>query len=538
MESIRPDQEPNRPPESDGPMIERRDVLAAGLALGIGAQGWRGMNAAPTAARTGNRRPPLPTNPFTLGVASGDPMPFGVVLWTRLALDPTADGGGMPDVDYRVRFEVAEDPNMERIVRRGARRAQPKNGHAVHVDFWGLRPNRPYWYRFRVGSHLSPIGRTRTTPWWAGPNATLTFGHASCQRYSGGFYAAYADMAESDLDLVVHVGDYIYETGGSGARSDPLPESITLDQYRNRYALYKTDPDLQAAHATAPWVFTWDDHEVENNYTGLVPEVGSSTPDPVAFAARRRAAYQAYWENMPIRRRPDADGSFQIYRKLNWGNLTDLYLTDTRQYRDDQICGSGDIGPPCDFSFDPDTTVFGARQERWLGASLERSRATWTTVASSIMVAPWIIGPGDPGFFNLDQWDGYPVARQRLLDDLAAHAAGQTVVLSGDLHVAQAGSVRADPRDPESTYLGAEFTATSISTNRSDALNALLPVIVANSPDLDWADGTDRGWVKHTVQRDAWQADFRHVEDHQQLNSPVRTVRSWTLPRGGELEGN
>ncbi len=223
--------------------------------------------------------PKIIDNPFTLGIASGDPLANGVVICTRLAPDPI-NRGGMPDATYFVGWELAADPAMKEVVRKGTARAQAKHGHSVHVDVRGLRPEREYWYRFRVGTHISPIGRTRTAPRANTRPAALTFGLVSCQRYSSVYYTAYDDLVSTAPDLVVHVGDYIYESPGNGVRSDPLPESVTLDQYRNRYALYKGDASLQAAHEVAPWLFTSDDHEVENNHAGLVPEVGVLPPTP------------------------------------------------------------------------------------------------------------------------------------------------------------------------------------------------------------------------------------------------------------------
>ncbi|MGI9600423.1 MAG: alkaline phosphatase D family protein [Acidimicrobiales bacterium] len=482
-------------------------------------------------------RPPtrLPHYPFTLGVASGDPLPRAVVLWTRLAPDPTVDGSGMPDRAHRVRWEIAHDPRMRRIVRRGSVRTSPAVGHSVHVDVRGLRPDREYFYRFRVGRHLSPIGRTRTAPGWHQRNAELTFGLVSCQRYSSGYYTAYDDLVDDQPDMVVHTGDYIYETGGGGVRSDPLPESITLDQYRNRYGLYKSDPSLQAAHAAAPWLFTWDDHEVENNYTGLVPEVGSSTPDLAAFTARRAAAYRAYWENMPMRGPAPTGPDLRLHRRIRWGRLADMFVLDTRQFRTDQTCGENDIGGRCDAAFDPATQVLGTQQERWLTSRLATTRAHWAVLAQQVVFSQFAFVPGNPGLYNLDQWDGYPAARQRVLDTLAAHRPNDTVVLTGDIHSSFVSDIHADYDDPTSPVLGAEFVGTSISSDSSSLLASVVSLITGNNPHVRFAEVERRGWVKHTVTRDSWRADYRLVDDAMVPDSPVTTASSWVLPKGGTV---
>jgi len=514
--------------------LSRRRFMAA--AVGAAVAGPALLDA-PAVGQTTARHapPPLPEDPFTLGVASGDPLHNGVMLWTRLAPEPTVDGGGMPPHPYRVRWEVATDETMSRVVRRGASPADAAHAHSVHVDVRGLRPDRPYWYRFRVGDHLSPIARTRTAPAPYQRRLTLGFGLVGCQRYTSGYYTAYDDLAAADVDLVVHSGDYIYETGGNSVRSDPLPESITLDQYRNRHALYRTDAALQAAHATAPWVFTWDDHEVENNYTGLVPEVGSSTPDPAAFVARRAAGYRAYWEHMPMRGPAPTGPDLRIHRRIRWGRLADFLVLDTRQFRTDQTCGTNDVGGRCDAAFDPATQVLGTEQERWLSRGLRTSTADWAVLAQQVVFSQFAFVPGNPGIYNLDQWDGYPAARQRVLDMLAADRPHDTVVLTGDIHASFVSDLKADYDDPASATLGAEFVGTSISSDGS-ALNAVVPLILANNPHVRYANAQKRGWVKHTVRPHEWRADYRLVDDVSVMGAPVSTATSWVLPRGGQLE--
>ncbi len=504
-------------------MNRRTFVAGAGAALVLGRTSHSA--AGPEAGAR------ITDYPFSLGVASGDPLPTAVVLWTRLAPAPT-EGGGMPPLVYRVRWEVAEDPGMTRIVKRGTAKARPEHGHSVHVDVQGLTPDREYWYRFRVRNHLSRVARTRTAPSSGRRPSELMFGLVSCQRYNSGFYTAYDDLVAAGPDLVVHVGDYIYESGGGGVRTDPLPESVSLEQYRDRYALYKTDPSLTAAHEQAPWLFTWDDHEVENNYAGLTPEVGSATPDPAAFAARRAAAYKAYWEHMPFRLAPPTSADFAIHRRIRWGRLIDFLVLDTRQYRVDQC---GEIGAPCD----PDTAVsrpmLGAAQTWWLAVNLALSKADWTVLAQQVVFSKLDFAPGAAEVYNLDQWDGYQANRDQILSVMNAYRPKDNVVLTGDIHASGVSDLMADYRDPASAKLGAEFVGTSISSGGSDLLEAILPGLQAENPHLKWGDASKRGWVQHTVSASEWRADYRLVDDATVQGSPVQTATSWSLPRGGEL---
>jgi alkaline phosphatase D len=265
--------------------------------------------------------------PFSLSVASGDPQPHGVVLWTRLAPHPLAEdgNGGMPPLKVPVYWEIAEDEDFGEVERRGEVFARPELAHSVHVEVRGLDPDHEYFYRFRAGSEWSPTGRTKTAPAPGASVAELAFAFASCQMYEHGYYTAYRRMSEENLDLVVHLGDYIYEIGpnqyvaqSGNVRTHNSPEIFTLPEYRNRHALYKTDEDLQAAHAAFPWIVTWDDHEVENNYADEVSQIDSEPDqDPEVFLRRRAAAYQAYYEHMPLRRTSVPQGpDMQLYRRL------------------------------------------------------------------------------------------------------------------------------------------------------------------------------------------------------------------------------
>src|SRR5829696_1759568 len=363
--------------------MDRRGFLtlagggAATLALADALAPAAALAADGRRARAAARATRVPPGPFTLGVASGDPLPDGVVLWTRLAPTPLDPGGGMPDAPVPVAYEVAADERFRRIVRRGSALARPAGAHTVHADVRGLRPGATYWYRFRAGGELSPTGRARTAPAAGARVRRARFATASCQNYQDGYYTAHQALAGEDLDFVVFLGDYIYEGRPNPAalRShDGVAEPLTLDEYRSRHALYRSDPDLQAAHAAFPWVVTLDDHEVDNNWADDIPQ-DPGLQSPEAFRARRIAAFQAYWEHMPLRRAQAPRGpDMTLYRRLGWGDLLQLDVLDTRQYRSDQptsLAGAED----------PASTMLGAEQEAWLDRGLAGSSARWNALA-------------------------------------------------------------------------------------------------------------------------------------------------------------
>ena len=395
--------------------------------------------------------------PFKLGVASGDPLPDGVVLWTRLAPEPLADGGrgGMPSQTFRVRFEVSEDERFSRIVRSGTVDATPELAHSVHAEVDGLAPGRVYFYRFKAGTEISPVGRTKTAPAFGAPVSNLTFAYASCQSWPDGYYSAYRRMAEEDLDLVVHLGDYIYEYGidpNGGYRNTPVPghlrnETKTLGRYRLQHALYKGDPDLRRAHALFPWIVTWDDHEVENDYTDGIPQ---EPPYGARFLERRAAAYQAYYEHLPLRRSSVPRGpDMPIYRRLTYGDLAEFSVLDTRQYRSDHPCGDGEH-PRCPASFDPSTTMTGPEQERWLLEGLDRSRVRWNVIAQQVLMAELDHKLGEGEIYWQDSWDGYPLARNRILSHIASRRISNPVAITGDWHSTFVSDLKLDFKDPNS----------------------------------------------------------------------------------------
>jgi alkaline phosphatase D len=475
-------------------------------------------------------------NPFTLGVASGSPRPQGVVLWTRLAPEPLR-GGGMPAGTALVRYRVCSDPGMRRAVQDGIAETSEAKAHSVHVTVRGLEPGREYWYQFYHGEDASPIGRTRT----ADPSAaTARLVLASCNSYEAGYFAAYGDIARWAPDCVIHVGDYIYEGGRSprsverqvgsqvlgftNVRQHDGPEVVSLWQYRNRYALYRSDPQLQAAHAASPWILAMDDHEVDNNWAGDVPE-DPWAQTPLEFKVRKLAALQAYYEHMPIEQPPvlnGLDASLQMYGAWQFGPAL-VHLLDTRQHRSDQPCGEGFPGQEsCEQLSDPTLTMTGAAQERWLLESLRRSAAPFNVIASQTWFAPFRYdAPGGKApAVNMDQWDGYPLQRQRIIDALAAGVANP-VVLSGDWHCSAAMRIHQDPWDPRSRRIGHNFCGTSVSSHCP--WWQVLADARAFNPHVDHVNGAQRGYLRFEVDRRDWKTDFRVVADPGRADSPVES---------------
>jgi alkaline phosphatase D len=474
----------------------------------------------------------LAGDPFTLGVASGDPDATSVVLWTRLAPDPLA-GGGMPDTDVPVVWEVSGTADFATITATGVETATGAHGHTVHavaeVD------DGPWYFRFRAGQFTSPVATTRAAPDPQADATPATFAVANCQNYANGRYAAYRDLAEHSPDFVVFLGDYIYEDPGP-PDADPSQrvhigaEPTTLVDYRNRYARYKSDPQLQAAHAICPWFVIWDDHEVENNYAGLTPQ---DPADAATFADRRFAAYQAWWEHQPVRLQPPvaADQEYRIYRDMRWGKLIDLALLDGRQYRTDQACGDAvlSLDPPCADVVAPDRTMLGDAQEQWLYDSLAASTSTWNVIGNQVVFADATL---NGAVLNYDQWDGYPVQRQRILQHLADNTVPNVVVLTGDIHLAAVAQLRAGDR-ATGTPVGAEFITTSISSD--GLINDQFTNVLKSYPHLIDAELTHRGYVLHTVTPERWLADYRFVADVSNADSEVTSLGTYAVDAGTSI---
>ena len=435
-----------------------------------------------------------------------------------------------------VEWEIAEDETFGRIVQRGTAEATPELAHSVHVDARGLRPASWYWYRFRSGSEISPVGRTRTAPEAGANPERLRFAFASCSQYEHGYFTAYRRLAEEDLDLAVHLGDYIYEYAAQeyvapegNVRDHVGPEMVTLANYRQRHAQYKTDPDLQAAHAAVPWIVTWDDHETENNYADEIPEDGQPRE---AFRDRRAAAYQAYWEHMPLRGEPPRGIDLPLYRRLTFGRLAEFNVLDTRQYRTDQPCGDESPGR-CPERSDPAATITGAEQERWLLGGIRSAR--WNVLAQQIFLAQIDLVEGPDRGFYVDGWDGYLASRDRLLDFIAQRQPVDPVnlvVLTGDWHANWLADLKANFDDPESATLGTELVGTSI-TSGGDGTDSDPEgeTVLAENPHIRFYNN-QRGYVRCELTPDRWQADYRVLEYVRREGSPVTTRASFVIENG------
>jgi alkaline phosphatase D len=508
-------------------MIDRRRFLKCLTALGV-------STSLPARAQL-NPRPAFPKNPFSLGVASGYPGNFGLVLWTRLAPVFEAPGGGMPPEIVPVAWEVARDPAMKDIAASGTAYASPAWGHSVHVEPTGLQPNRPYWYRFSAGDAQSALGQTRTFPGPAGKPQRMRFAFASCQQYEQGYYGAYRHMAADQLDLILHLGDYIYESswGRDHVRKHNAPEAITLDDYRARHALYKSDPDLQAAHAACPWLVTWDDHEVSNDYAG---EQSQALDTPEWFLARRAAAYKAWYEHMPVpRRMVPAGPHMRIYTRVGFGNLAAFHMVDNRQHRTPQACprpgrGGGvslEVADCAELS-DPKRSLLGAAQEQWLEAGLAASRPRWNVLAQQTLMAQLNRAEGAGKSIFTDGWDGYPAARRRLLEQMVR--ASNPVVVGGDVHAFYVSQLKTDFDDPASPVVASEFVGTSISSQHGsqDWLDKRRPA----NPHLLVAESRYRGYVRAEVTPKRMQVDLRAMESVQTRDAACTTLTSFVVEDG------
>ncbi|XRQ13571.1 alkaline phosphatase D family protein [Actinomadura welshii] len=514
------------------PLHRRTLLAAAGLATAVAVTPGPSAHAAP------RPRPRLlPRDPFTLGVASGDPDHDGFVLWTRLALDPLAEDGrgGMPDRTVPVRWELSTDERFRRIERRGTAAARPAAAHSVHVELNGLRPGRDYWYRFRVGDHVSPAGRARTAPAPTAFGPALVMGFASCSQYEHGYFTAYRRLAEEDPDLILHLGDYqyeyrkgVYNGPGGNVRDHEGPETVTLAGYRQRHAQYKSDPDLQAAHEAAPWLVVFDDHEIENNWAADIPENGSESPSYDAFRARRAAAFQAYYENMPLRRRSLPEGpGMQLYRRIQWGRLANFHMLDTRQFRDDQGCGDG--YKDCPDAADPKRSITGDPQEKWLLDGFRRSRARWDVLGQQVFFAQRDNTEGPVKKTSMDAWDGYTASRDRITRGWMDAGVRNPVVLTGDVHAHWASDLKTDYDDPDSKTVGSELVCTSITStgDGQDSDPADHPFLKIN-PHLRFYN-QQRGYVLTRIDEREMRADFKTLPFVRTPGAEVSTKATFVI---------
>jgi len=505
--------------------LNRRSFLAGAASL-AGAALW--SNHARGAV---NQAPKFSAYPFSLGVASGDPTPDGMVLWTRLAPEPLMGGGMKPDA-IEVAWEVSEDEAMRKVVRAGTTTATPEWGHSVHIEVEGLKPDRWYWYRFKAGSETSPLGRTRTTPAADAAAERLRFAFASCQHFETGHYTAYEHMLRENLDLVIHLGDYIYEYAGQEqrVRKHVGPEIMSLEDYRNRHAQYKTDPALQAMHAAAPWLVTWDDHEFYNNCTSR--ESNKAKADLEQWTRRRAAAYQAYYEHMPLRRSAIPKGAdMLLYRQVAFGRLANFFVLDTRQYRTDQPCGDG-TKPPCAEMLDPNATLLGTAQRNWLFDGLGQSATGWNVLAQQIMMARVDRKNGPEVTHSMDQWPGYEVDRQRVLKFLHERKIANPVAIAGDIHSNWANNLIADFDGLDGRTVASEFVGTSISSSGD---GSLIPKgrdeTLSENPFVKF-HSAERGYVCCEVTPKRWRTDYRAVEYVTRPGAPLLTRASFVVEAG------
>ncbi|MQA95450.1 MAG: alkaline phosphatase [Streptosporangiales bacterium] len=507
-----------------------RRVFLTGTAAAAGASVLLPSTAWATTSTTAPAAPRI-SDPFTLGVASGDPWPDGVVLWTRLAPEPLAlDGrGGMPDRDITVEWQVAADEGFRKIAQSGRSVARPESGHSVHVELSGLRPGTDYFYRFRAEGEISPEGRTRTAPRLGSSPERFAFAFASCQNRPDGHYTAYAHMAREDLDLVAFLGDYIYEgpaQGSLGRGHLPVSEIFSLADYRVRHAQYRSDPDLQAAHAAFPWALVFDDHEVENNWASDISEPDTEPDqDRAVFLERRARAFQVYYEHMPLRREQRPKGpDMRVYRRLRFGDLMDFYMLDTRQYRDDQV--------PDEQRDDPDRTILGAEQRKWLFRRTAGRTGRWNVLAQQVFFSQrdTVSGPGTN--FSDDAWDDYLVERDAVRDHLTEAGTRNPVVITGDVHASYVSDIKADFNDAASRTVGTELVGTSISSGGDGVeQNPGDLVQLAENPHIKYINRR-RGYVRNVVTRDAWTATYRTVDFVTRPGAPLVDRATFTIEDG------
>ncbi|MFJ8043318.1 alkaline phosphatase D family protein [Kitasatospora sp. NPDC096147] len=503
--------------------LSRRIFILGGLTTASAAALQLGATAQPSAAAT----TPFP---FTLGVASGEPDDSSVVLWTRLAPSPVnADGqGGMPNADVAVDWQVSARQDFASLVASGTVTARYAQAHAVHVLAGGLAPDAEYYYRFRAQGFVSPVGRTRTAPSPTSLGRDFTMAFASCAHYESGYYTAYRRIADDRPDLILHLGDYIYEggAGSSGVRRHLGSEIVSLADYRRRYALYRTDPDLQAAHAVAPWLVVPDDHEVENNYANMVRADSSPVLTAAQWTARRTAAYQAYFENMPLRAAATPNGNnIQLYRRVRWGTLATFHMLDTRQFRDDQACGDGTkVCADADLT---NRSITGSAQESWLLDGLGQRLGTWDLIGQQVFFARNV---NAAGAMNMDAWDGYRASRARIQQGIVDRGVRNPVVLTGDVHASWGNDLKADYADPSSATIGSELVCTSITSGGDGSATTAIPNGAYN-PHLRYYSNR-RGYVRTRITPSQLTADFRSVATVTEHGAAATTARTFVIHDG------
>jgi alkaline phosphatase D len=478
-------------------------------------------------------RPTFTSDPFTLGIASGSPREGSVVLWTRLAPQPLA-GGGLDPLPLAVRWEVADDEHFKRIVKSAEAIATPEAAHSVHAEVEGLEAGREYFYRFSCGDAASGVGRTRTAPRAGQGDERLRFAFGSCQNYEHGYYAAHRHLADEQPDLVFFLGDYIYEAshGKDSVRHHDAPEAMTLEGYRGRYALYKTDANLQRVHALAPWIVTWDDHEVSNDYADDVDE----SLDP-HYLVRRAAAYQAFFEHMPLRKSVLRAGGYRVYDRFEWGSLATFHVIDDRQYRAHEVCphpgrgGSNVVtDAQCPARLDAARTILGREQEAWLEGGFARSRAAWNVLVQQTLMAPAGVAVEGAIQHWTDGWDGYPAARARLLQSMSRTRLANPVVIGGDVHSQYFADLHLDPEDPRTPIVASELCGTSITSDGPS--EKVVRERIAGNPWIRYGAGAVHGYTMVELSRGGLDARLRAVETVKREDAGIRTAKSVHVEAG------
>jgi alkaline phosphatase D len=533
---------------ADGPVIAMRHKFSRGLSrrrLMGGAAASVALMAAPATLRGAAAQSWLAGNPFSLGVASGALRPDGFVLWTRLAPEPLSDDpenpGGMQGGDVTLRYEIATDDAMAKVVRRGEAAAERAFAHSVHLDVAGLEPGRPYWYRFSSGDASSPVGRAVTLPAAGAALDRLRFGYVSCSNYEHGYFSAYRHLTDENPEFVLFLGDYIYETIEENRptvrrHSDGI-EASTLPTYRNRYAQYRLDPDLARLHAQVPALVTWDDHEVQNDYADKYSEYFD---DPAQFLLRRAAAYRAFYEHMPVRpilSHPEGP-LMRVYDRFTVGNLIEISLLDGRQYRSREACyGAPDKGgghletnAGCPERLDPGRSMIGFDQEAWLYSNLAHSKAQWNLIARDVLMAQLREKLDGVDAFWTDDWDGYPANRARLLRHIHDSKVSNPVVASGDIHSFFANDLKLDFDSASAPVVATEFVGTSISSYGPpyDPIAQALP----DNPHVHFFESRRRGYVCVDLQREKMQVRMRTVSDAHDPKAGIATLKTYVVESG------
>jgi alkaline phosphatase D len=521
-----------------GSRLSRRGFIGgAGAAISL--------VAAPCQTRIARAQSWSAGNPFSLGIAAGTPRPDGFVLWTRLAPDPLSTNpetpGGMSGGDVMLRYEIAADPGMTNLVRQGGATAERAFGYSVHLDVAGLQPGRTYWYRFLSGDATSAVGRAITLPAPGTSVDKLRFGYVSCSNYEHGYFSAYRHLTEEEPEFILFLGDYIYETIEENRpivrRHSDGVEASTLPQYRNRYAQYRLDPDLQNLHARVPAMATWDDHEVQNDYADKWSEFFD---DPSQFLMRRAAAYQAFYEHMPMRpilSHPNGP-VMRVYDRFTYGDLIEISLLDGRQYRSREACyappnkGGGHLETEasCPERIDAGRTMLGFDQEAWLYSALEHSKTQWNLIAQDVLMAQFRKKLDGVDAFWTDDWNGYPANRKRLLQRIHDSKVPNPVVVSGDIHSFFANDLKLDFYDPSSPTVATEFVGTSISSYGPpyEPIAQALP----DNPHVHFFESRRRGYVIADLASDHMQVQMRVVSDAHDPKAGIGTLKTFAVEGG------